>query len=140
MYVLISFKYFQDKLLQRYQEVVQTLASMLPPVVPSNRGRHDIEDSVMKYMVENGEVVEERTGVYHLVHGWIQQANPSKVSIQDLFCLVVNKLYYCTGAVYFWRLVKNINWYCSYQVVLPSDGDGCENIGCDVQSDLSRSI
>ncbi|KAG6836434.1 hypothetical protein H0H93_008028 [Arthromyces matolae] len=73
-----------DDQVKRYHETVQLLASKKQPVVKLNDKRHLLTSDnprVMRYETDVGTeedqdpiLKQERCGVYHLVHAWIQQA------------------------------------------------------------------
>jgi hypothetical protein len=74
-------------MLTSYHEHTQWYFSNVQPVVNGPEKRHDwpteseiANPRVHRYTLEGeGEEVEERVGVYHLVHSWIQQNQPKKV-------------------------------------------------------------
>lgn len=73
--------------MDRYHEATQKLCSILHPVTDGFAKRHvfesgDKDPRVLTYRADYfDEELKERKGVLHLVHGWIQQGQPSKVSI-----------------------------------------------------------
>lgn len=64
----------------------QKLCSVIQPSCSGPELRHawnanDVNPRVMRYKVPGStETAEERKGVFHLVHGWIQQRQKEKVS------------------------------------------------------------
>jgi len=89
-----------------YEESTQKLCSIIQPCVPESDVRHrygvqaesseaedEAEESdprVMSYPIGSGEPEQklERCGVHHIVQGWIQRAQPEKVStVTRSFCI-----------------------------------------------------
>lgn len=79
--------------MRRYHAAVQLLCTVVQPSPPKSDIRHPIyeEDKdprLMEYrlVTEDRDLVtrQERCGVLHLVHCWIQQGQASKVSMTDL--------------------------------------------------------
>lgn len=75
----------KGSLLERYHMATQKLCAVIQPGLDSTRKRHAVDDAsgnprVFRYDVEDREeVMEERRGIHHLVHGWHQQGHPADV-------------------------------------------------------------